>query len=53
MIGAEVVAVCRRELDVEHAYGDWCEMLNTETLDGVVVSTSNNNHAKPTLAALE
>ena len=59
---AELVAICRRNeerlilakktLNVDSAYTDWHEMLEKEALDAVVVSTPNNMHAEPTIAAL-
>ena len=59
---AELVAICRRNVErlkmaknalgVGAAYTDFREMLGKETLDAVVVSTSNNMHAEPTIAAL-
>jgi predicted dehydrogenase len=59
---AEVAAIARRNperlarmqetLQVDHAFTDWREMLDQGDLDAVVVSTSHDAHAEPTLAAL-
>jgi len=60
---AEVVAISRRnperlalaarELGITETYTDWREMLEQAPLDAVVVSTPNNAHVEPALAALE
>lgn len=59
----KVATICRRNEDllakaasimgVERTYTDWQEMLKTEELDAVIVSTPTNYHAEPTIAALE
>jgi predicted dehydrogenase len=59
----DIVAISRRnpqllnlakmELEVPNAYQDWKDLLATEQLDGVVVSTSASSHPEPTIAALE
>jgi predicted dehydrogenase len=60
---AEIVAISRRDperlamakeaLNIPEAYTDWREMLEGAKLDAVVVSTSHNAHAEPTLSALD
>lgn len=59
----EVTCICRRNKDLlEKAgkiiegtklYTDWRDMLEKEELDAVIVSTPNNYHAEPTVAALK
>ena len=47
------LALAQRELNVPTAYTDWRELLDQAELDAVVISTPNNLHAQPTIAALE
>ena len=58
-----LTAVCRRNpkklkmiqerLGAAEAYTDWREMLEHSEIDAVVVSTPNDSHTEPTIAALE
>ena len=60
---ATVTAVCRRDKELlakakdltgaDHAYTNWQEMLESGTVDAVVICTPNNLHCQQSLAALE
>src|SRR5437868_1581044 len=50
---ADRLAMAKRDLGIPATYTDWREMLAKEALDAVVVSTPHDQHAEPTLAALE